>query len=96
MKSIISVLKLLKNIDAFRKPDRYQQFILACESDACGRKGFEEKLYPQAEVLRSAFNAANKVDAKSLVESGLVGKEIADKLSELQIDAIKSELSRLK
>ena len=84
-----TILKLFKSIDAFRRPDRFEQFLLACEADARGRKGFEEKPYPQADLLRSAFDAANEIDTKPLVDSGLQGKQIAKKLLDLQVSAIK-------
>jgi len=84
-----TILKLFKNLDAFRKPDRFQQFLLACEADARGRKGLEESPYPQAEHLRSALAAASNVDTKSIAESGLEGKQIAEKVQAVQISAIK-------
>ena len=84
-----TILKLFKNVDAFRKPDRFEQFLLACEADARGRKGYEERPYPQAELLRVAFDAANKVDTKEVANSGLEGKQIAEKIKQLQIAAIK-------
>ena len=88
-----TILKLFKNIDAFRRPDRFEQFLLACEADARGRKGFEDKPYPQADLLRRAFSAANQVDTKAIVESGLEGKQIAAQLQKLQTEAIR-EIAR--
>lgn len=90
-----TILKLFKNIDAFRKPDRFEQFLLACEADARGRKGFEDNLYPQADLLRTAFEAANQVDTKGVAESGLEGKQIAEKISSLQIDAIRKVVKEI-
>jgi len=84
-----SILKLLKNIDAFRKPERFKQFLIACEADARGRKGYENKPYPQAKLLQAALNAANQVDVKSLTETGFTGKQIGEKLHEQQVRAIK-------
>jgi tRNA nucleotidyltransferase (CCA-adding enzyme) len=46
-------LKLLQKVDAFRRPDRFEQFLLACEADARGRTGFENEPYKQAEYLRA-------------------------------------------
>lgn len=84
-----SILKLLKNIDAFRKPERFQQFLIACEADSRGRKGYENSPYPQAKILQAALNAANQVDVKALTEAGFTGKQIGKKLHELQVNAIK-------
>lgn len=85
-----SVLKLLKNLDAFRKPDRVEQFFIACEADARGRKGFENRDYPQADLLRKAFEAAKQVAAKPLVDQGLEGEALAKKLDDMRVSAIKS------
>jgi tRNA nucleotidyltransferase (CCA-adding enzyme) len=41
-----SILRLLEKLDAFRRPERLQYFAQACESDARGRLGMEEKYYP--------------------------------------------------
>ena len=87
-----TMLKLFKSIDAFRKPERFQQFLVACEADARGRKGYENKPYPQAAVLQSAFEAANAIDAKGLADTGLKGKEIAEKIYNMQVSAIKKIL----
>jgi tRNA nucleotidyltransferase (CCA-adding enzyme) len=84
-----SILKLLKNIDAFRKPDRFKQFLIACEADARGRAGYENTPYPQAKLLQAALNAANQVDVQDLTETGFTGKQIGEKLHELQVRAIK-------
>ena len=90
-----TILKLFKNVDAFRKPDRFVQFLIACEADARGRKGFEDQPYPQAELLRTAFDAARQVDTKGVAESGLEGKQIAEKISSMQIDAIRNAVKKI-
>jgi len=68
-----SVLKLLTATDALRRPDRFEAFLLACEADARGRLGLEERPYPQADYLRQALAAAQRVTASSLADKGLSG-----------------------
>ncbi|MDJ0814222.1 MAG: multifunctional CCA addition/repair protein [Woeseiaceae bacterium] len=58
-----TVVKLFEKTDAFRRPERFEQFLVACEADARGRTGFERRTYGQASHLRSAFAAAAAVDA---------------------------------
>jgi len=58
-----SILKVLEETDAFRRPQRFEQFLITCEADARGRAGLEDRLYPQADYLRRAFKAAAAVDA---------------------------------
>ncbi len=58
-----TVMRLLQDTDAFRQPERFEDFLLTCECDARGRTGFEFIDYPQAERLRGALKAAQAVDA---------------------------------
>lgn len=84
-----TLLKLLNRVDAFRRPSRFEQFLLACEADARGRAGLEDRPYPQADRLRSAFHAAAAVTARPLVAAGLQGEAIARELQQQRIKAIK-------
>lgn len=58
-----TVVKLFEKVDAFRRRERFEQFLVACEADARGRTGFEKRDYPQADHLRAAFAAASSVDS---------------------------------
>jgi len=61
-----SIVKLLEKCDAFRRPERFEQFLIACEADARGREGLANKRYPQADYLRSAFTAACSVNTAEI------------------------------
>jgi tRNA nucleotidyltransferase (CCA-adding enzyme) len=63
-----TVVKVLEKTDAFRRPERFQQFLLACEADARGRTGFETQDYPQADHLRASFAVAAAVDAGAIAQ----------------------------
>lgn len=82
-------LKTLVSLDAFRRPERFELFLLACEADSRGRPGFENKDFEQPDIYRKVFKAANAIDAKELVTKGLQGKDIKKELSKLRIQAIK-------
>jgi tRNA nucleotidyltransferase (CCA-adding enzyme) len=84
-----TILKLLQNIDAFRKPQRFEQFLLACEADAKGRTGFENRPCPQSGLLRQAFNAAAGINARPIINKGLQGKMLGQELHRLKILAVK-------
>lgn len=75
-----TVLRLLEETDAFRRPERFAQFLLACESDARGRKGLEERPYPQADFLRRARAAVAAVALGEDERAGLSGAAIGEKL----------------
>ncbi len=85
-----TVLKVLEGIDAFRRPERFEQFLLACEADARGRKGFEDRDYPQARRLRVAYAAAAAVEAAALELAGLDGEQIRERIRKARIAAIRS------
>ena len=61
-----TILKVLEKTDAFRRPGRFEQFLVCCEADARGRAGLENRRYPQADFLRGAFAAAAAVDAGAI------------------------------
>ena len=50
-----AIVRLLERCDAFRKPQRFEDVLLACECDARGRLGLEERAYPQRERLLQAL-----------------------------------------
>ena len=83
-----TVLKVLQSVDAFRRPDRFEQFLLACEADYRGRLGSEERVYPQADYLRRALAAAVAVDTQPLVTQDLSGETFANELHRLRVSAI--------
>jgi len=61
-----AVLRLLQRCDALRRPQRFEDVLLACECDARGRLGFANSLYPQRERLLRALAAANSVDTEAI------------------------------
>jgi tRNA nucleotidyltransferase (CCA-adding enzyme) len=83
---------LLEGLDAFRRPARFEQFLLACEADARGRTGFENRDYPQADYLRRAQTIAAeiKLDAETLAT--LQGPKIAERLHAMRVTALKHHL----
>lgn len=83
-----TMLKVMVAVDAFRKPARFEKFLLACEADARGRKGLEEEPYPQADLFRDAFQAAAAISAADVGDDNLSGPELGEQIRELRIAAI--------
>jgi len=75
-----TVLSLLQSTDAFRRPERFNQFLLCCEADARGRTGFEERDYPQANYLRTALKYCQQIDMKEISAGGFTGKAFGDEV----------------
>ncbi|MDD2775995.1 MAG: multifunctional CCA addition/repair protein [Gallionella sp.] len=67
-----TVIKLFQTTDAWRRPERFEQILLACASDARGRKGFELVEYPQATYLLDLLATARAVNA------GEIAREFED------------------
>ena len=86
-----TALDLLESLDAFRRPQRVEQFLLACEADARGRTGLEDRDYPQSEQLRKLQAAATAVDVgKLLAQRDHPPKDISAFVRRARIDALKA------
>jgi tRNA nucleotidyltransferase (CCA-adding enzyme) len=83
-----TILKLLQGVDAFRRPDRFEDFLAACEADARGRTDREDDPYPEAELLRTALRAAAATDVEALRSRGLDGEALGNALNQARAQAI--------
>lgn len=89
-----TLLKLLESVDAFRRPERFELFLLACEADHRGRTGLEDTPFPQADYIRRAFAAARAVTTESLDTAKLKGAEIGEALKKKRLDAVRAVTGR--
>ncbi|WP_256808100.1 multifunctional CCA addition/repair protein [Pseudomonas siliginis] len=85
-----TLLELLQSFDIYRRPQRFEEFIAACEMDARGRKGLEQRSYPQADYLRGAAKAARAVAVQPLLEKGFKGPELGEALKRERLKALKA------
>ena len=83
-----TIVRKLEEMDAFRKPERFRLFLLACKADIRGRLGFEEREYPQADFLERALQEASAIDTGKVDMQGLEGKEIANRIRALRVEAV--------
>lgn len=83
-----TLLETLESLDAFRRPERLEQFLITCEADSTSRPGFEDKGYPQADIFRNALQAARNVDTSVLINEGYEGERLAAELKRRRIAAI--------
>jgi tRNA nucleotidyltransferase (CCA-adding enzyme) len=89
-----TLLKLLESVDAFRRPERFELFLLACEADHRGRTGLEDTPFPQGGYLRGAFAAARAVTTESLDTVNMKGAEIGEQLKKKRLDAVRAVTGR--
>ncbi len=86
------VMRLLERCDALRRPERFADALLACECDARGRLGWDQKPYPQRQRLQSALNAALAADAHAAAQQAQVqgrhGPAIGDAVRRARVQAI--------
>ena len=90
--SAAAVVRLLERCDAFRKPRRFADILLACECDARGRLGFAHSPYPQRQRLLEALAAAQSVAtdqvAANAQAAGQSGKQIGEWIHQARVAAV--------
>ncbi len=86
-----TVLEVLEAADAFRRPERFDRLLLACEADARGRgPELRARAYPQAQTFRECLRAAAAVKLDAEVMRLLAGPAIAQALRAARVEAIRA------
>ena len=92
-------VRLLERCDAFRKPQRFAEVMLACECDARGRGGLSESAYPQRPRLLAALAAAQSVAtnviAAHALETGATGPKIGELIHMARVEAVRASQAPL-
>jgi tRNA nucleotidyltransferase (CCA-adding enzyme) len=83
-----TVLKLLEDCDAFRRPARFRELLLAFEADFRGRGGLRQRSYPQAALLRDAQEKALATALSPQEREGLTGEAIGALLRRRRLAAL--------
>jgi len=89
-----TILKVLKQCDAFRRPERFKQMLLCCEADAKGRTGFEDTQYPQAQFFLEALKRTQAVSVGTLIKQRLIQQETLKERSAGKEIGLKIDLER--
>lgn len=91
-------LRLLERCDAIRRPERFEEVLLACECDARGRLGHEDSAYPQAPRLKAALKTVLAVDtadiAQQAIQHGKAGPQIAQLIHAARVAALKASVPK--
>jgi len=83
-----TILEFMERADAFRRPERFAQALLACEADSRGRAGLETVAYPQREYLQAAQAAAAAIKPSPEEIAALPGEKIAQRVQQRRVEAI--------
>ncbi|HWI82416.1 multifunctional CCA addition/repair protein [Ramlibacter sp.] len=92
-----AIVRLLERCDAFRKPQRFDAILLACECDARGRLGMQELPYPQRQRLNAALAAAQAVNTHAVATAaqgqGVTGPRIGELIHHARVEAVAQSLA---
>ena len=91
-----TLLKVLELTDAFRRPERFEQFLLVCTADSRGRPTYENNSYSQADFFRLLLKKVSKIDVKEIVAAGFKGSAIAEQLHQKRLRVVKKYQLRCK
>jgi len=83
-----TILEFFERADAFRRPERFAEALLACEADSRGRTGFEAQPYPQRAYLATARDAAARIKPSPQAIATGDGEQIAERLRAARLAAI--------
>ncbi|EZQ10534.1 MULTISPECIES: multifunctional CCA addition/repair protein [unclassified Acinetobacter] len=79
--------RLLQRLDVLRRPERVEAFVQACECDAKGRLGLEDREYPQAKYVLDAVQIVRSIKASDLPPE-IKGPDIGEMLIQKRIEAL--------
>ncbi|MEK6664375.1 MAG: multifunctional CCA addition/repair protein [Pseudomonadota bacterium] len=87
-----ALVKLLQQVDAFRQPPRFVQFLQACAADYWGRPGYPGKRFIAAERLANAYQIAAQVDAGAIAQQHQGGEAIKQAIFAARCEAVLKSL----
>jgi tRNA nucleotidyltransferase (CCA-adding enzyme) len=89
------VLRLLQRCDAWRRPERFDELLQACECAARARAGQADAPYPPRQRLGQALTLTRAIDASAVVAQaragGQSGPELSRALDQARIQALMAQ-----
>lgn len=89
-----TMVKLLERCDAFRRPQRFELMLAACECDFHGRPGRTAASYVAANVWRNARAAAAAVDAGAVARACTDKRRIPEQVHAARVAAVKARIAQ--
>lgn len=90
--SAAELLEIIIRADALRRPQRFEQFLLACQAVNFSRCGKKPVSYPQSELLRAVLRSLRELDLSD-VPGGQQPQLIQQRIRERRIEAIRQLLA---
>jgi tRNA nucleotidyltransferase (CCA-adding enzyme) len=84
-----TLVKLFERADALRRPERFGQLLEACECDFRGRPGWEDRPWTAGDILRRALAAVQAVDAGAIAAATADKAQIAQRIHEARVAAVR-------
>lgn len=84
-----TLLEFLVELDAIRQPERFKDFLKACEADSRGRTGLESCALPETDFISHALEAASSIDAGAIAKKNEETMAIKKAVFEARLAAIK-------
>ncbi len=88
--SATALFDMLQHFDIYRRPERFEQFLAACEMDARAHALPEPAEYRPADYLRGAAEAARGVQVKPLIEQGYQASKLGEALKRERLLAVQA------
>ncbi len=75
-----TVVKILNQLDVWRRPERFEHVLLCCQADHQGRLGLQQQPYPQRQLWQTFYRVTQQIDIQQIISQGYQGAEIREKL----------------
>lgn len=85
-------IKVLNQLDVWRKPERFDSILTACQADSLGRLGFEKSDYPALGWWKQVLHTAQQIQVQDIIHEGFSGKAITEQLQLRRITAVQNAL----
>ncbi len=84
-----TLVEFLTELDAFRQPERFKDFLKACECDSRGRTGLENCALPETDLILAALQATQNIDAGAIAKQHDEPEKIKAAIFEARLEAVK-------
>ncbi|MDZ4099587.1 MAG: multifunctional CCA addition/repair protein [Methylophilaceae bacterium] len=85
-------VRFLQDTDAIRQPERFKEFLRACECDFKGRTGYEDKPVPHTEEWLKLLDVVMQVDAGAIAKQFGEPEKIKEAVFQARIEAVKTRV----